>query len=141
MQRLEAARLIQDAITQHTPFNADELMSHDGALTICVEAPGGDEFYLTLDLERGREVSGEPPPSETLCVDCAVETIHDEFYIVENDVWSAAQGPDDGCLCIGCLETRLGRQLHGGDFKDVPLNRTGQRSARLSSRMTRLTQT
>ncbi len=30
--------------------------------------------------------------------------------------------PARGYLCVGCLEARLGRQLHRGDFADAPLN-------------------
>jgi hypothetical protein len=33
-----------------------------------------------------------------------------EFYAVRAAVWEAA-GMGDSCLCIGCLETRLGRAL------------------------------
>jgi len=36
-----------------------------------------------------------------------------EIYIVRNRVWKRAGNPD-GCLCIGCLEQRLGHQLRPG---------------------------
>jgi hypothetical protein len=45
-----------------------------------------------------------------------------EFYMVHDRIWQAARGPRHGYLCIGCLEARLGRQLHCRDFKAVPLN-------------------
>jgi hypothetical protein len=40
-----------------------------------------------------------------------------EVYFVRSRVWEAA-GIDGwgGCLCIGCLETRLGRRLKPKDF-------------------------
>jgi hypothetical protein len=41
-----------------------------------------------------------------------------EVYTVRDDVWKAAKMEGfGGCLCIGCLEKRLGRQLHPKDFK------------------------
>ena len=40
-----------------------------------------------------------------------------EIYTVKAEVWEAA-GVElmGGCLCIGCLEKRLGRMLTPGDF-------------------------
>jgi hypothetical protein len=41
-----------------------------------------------------------------------------EVYIVRNHVWAAAgMEPYGGCLCIGCLEKRLGRRLKPNDFQ------------------------
>jgi hypothetical protein len=47
-----------------------------------------------------------------------------ETYIVHNHVWKAAgMEPWGGCLCIGCLEKRIGRKLMPMDFPaDHPLN-------------------
>jgi hypothetical protein len=40
-----------------------------------------------------------------------------EVYHVRDSVWSqAGMRPWSGCLCIGCLERRLGRQLWPKDF-------------------------
>src|SRR5262245_60324285 len=40
-----------------------------------------------------------------------------EIYMVRNSVWKAAgMEPWGGCLCIGCLEKRLGRRLKPKDF-------------------------
>jgi len=65
----------------------------------------------------------------TECVDCGTECLptddrRAEWYIVTDQVWAAA-GIDKlgGCLCIGCLESRIGRQLTAADFPaDVPVN-------------------
>jgi hypothetical protein len=63
-----------------------------------------------------------------LCVDCGVETLpldegRAEWYHVHPEVWEASGlGPDDGCLCIGCLETRLQRRLTPADFSDAGIN-------------------
>ena len=47
-----------------------------------------------------------------------------EIYHVRNPVWRKAGNPD-GCLCIGCLERRIGRRLTPKDFpSEHSLNRT-----------------
>jgi len=58
-----------------------------------------------------------------------------EVYAVHDKVWNAA-GIDafGGCLCIGCLEKRLGRKLRPKDFqRDHALNR-GPGTPRLMDR-------
>lgn len=61
-----------------------------------------------------------------------------EVYTVEALVWSAASMSDfDGCLCIGCLEKRLGRTLTPRDFlRNHPFNSLPG-TARLLSRRNR----
>ena len=51
-------------------------------------------------------------------------TSDSEIYMVRDRVWAAAGMTDwGGCLCIGCLEARLGRRLKRKDFlPDHPLN-------------------
>ena len=51
---------------------------------------------------------------------------HTECYLVKAKVWEAAAMEGyGGCLCIGCLEQRLGRQLRPKDFvRNHPLNQT-----------------
>jgi hypothetical protein len=45
-------------------------------------------------------------------------TKESEVYTVRNKVWKAAgMEPYGGCLCIGCLEKRLGRKLKSKDFE------------------------
>jgi hypothetical protein len=44
-----------------------------------------------------------------------------EVYIVRESVWEkAGMQPWGGCLCIGCLERRLGRTLKRKDFPEHP---------------------
>ena len=38
-----------------------------------------------------------------------------EIYAVRKAIWAKA-GKPDGCLCVGCLEKRLGRMLRPKDF-------------------------
>lgn len=41
--------------------------------------------------------------------------------MVQPEVWSES-GLTAGFLCVGCLETRLGRELLALDFTDAPVN-------------------
>jgi hypothetical protein len=71
------------------------------------------------------------------CVDCKGCTYdNDEYYMVHDDLWQTA-GMDQGMLCIGCLETRLGRRLDSRDFTHYPINTSPafKRSERLKSRL------
>src|SRR5262249_21611264 len=47
-----------------------------------------------------------------------------EVYMVRAAVWEAAgMAPWGGCLCIDCLEKRIGRRLRPKDFlRDHPFN-------------------
>jgi hypothetical protein len=47
-----------------------------------------------------------------------------EVYMVRDAVWArAGMEPWGGCLCIACLERRLGRKLKPKDFsRDDPIN-------------------
>ena len=58
------------------------------------------------------------------CKDCGVNTKEiGEYYAVHDPVWrQSGLGENDGKLCLGCLEKRIGRQLTPEDFKKVPIN-------------------
>jgi hypothetical protein len=47
-----------------------------------------------------------------------------EVYMVTEKIWKRANmGGMGGCLCIGCLEKRIGRRLKPKDFdRDHPFN-------------------
>lgn len=81
------------------------------------------------------------------CLDCRTCTeVLREYFMVHNHVWleafpEASQWPK-GMLCVGCLETRLGRTLSQVDFQlDLPINRCPnpyfRQSDRLKDRLTR----
>ncbi|WP_457489141.1 hypothetical protein [Tardiphaga sp. P5_C10] len=60
----------------------------------------------------------------------------DEYYMVHDDLWLNAHPKRDGKLCVGCLETRIGRRLKPEDFIDAPINRRfDAMSKRLKSRI------
>jgi hypothetical protein len=60
-----------------------------------------------------------------------------EVYTVKPAVWKAARMTyDGGCLCVGCLEGRLGRRLRPHDFlNDNGLNLMPGTDRLLSRRM------
>ena len=73
------------------------------------------------------------------CQGCGCNTLHiQEYYMVLQSVWLRAAKLKSGMLCIGCLETRLGRELERSDFIDAPVNQgIFPMSARLASRIVR----
>ncbi|MGW9238048.1 hypothetical protein ACWGRL_04820 [[Kitasatospora] papulosa] len=77
------------------------------------------------------------------CKDCRVDVrMISEWYTVHDHVWAQAGTCQQGYLCIGCLETRIGRPLTSHDFTDAPVNRHnsgkwGRRSTRFTDRLAR----
>jgi hypothetical protein len=71
------------------------------------------------------------------CLDCGVDTFAaGEYYKVWPDVWErSGLHPDDGMLCLGCLEARIGRTLSTFDFEPVACNFEWPSSSRLRSRL------
>lgn len=71
------------------------------------------------------------------CVLCGVDTSEiGEYYMVTDTIWGQ-YGSARGCLCIGCLEKQMGRELRRDDFKYCPANDPAfsPRSERLLDRM------
>src|SRR5215831_3868750 len=62
-----------------------------------------------------------------------------EIYMVRDAIWKkAGMEPFSGCLCIGCLEKRLGRRLKPKDFlRDHPFNQLPTGTPRLLNRRDR----
>jgi hypothetical protein len=74
-----------------------------------VRKPDGTE-----SVEIVRVMDNDPSP---LCLDCGADTDQlQEEYMVQHDVWLAAVPSGAGRLCVGCLESRLGRKLTRADF-------------------------
>jgi hypothetical protein len=72
-----------------------------------------------------------------ICVDCHADTLDlNEYYSVRTALWHQ-HGAGDSMLCIGCLETRLGRPLNRRDFTDAAINADPSRSPRLRAALTR----
>jgi len=106
------------------------------------------------------DLSGKYPESWA-CVDCGINTApgmfgreqmkqafalalkgikqatdeHSEVYTVKAAIWKAAgMKPDGGCLCVGCLERRIGRMLTPNDFKQNDPFRLKPSTERLQAR-------
>jgi hypothetical protein len=72
------------------------------------------------------------------CLDCNIDTGKiGEHYLIHTDLWLKLTGSFIGMLCIGCLESRLGRKLNSKDFPNVYINdlKFGSRSSRLFDRL------
>jgi hypothetical protein len=81
-------------------------------------APGAPTRREIEQAFNGRVLRAEPVRFPiTFTEDC-------EVYSVRNAVWKkAGVEPMGGCLCIGCLEKRIGRRLKPKDFpRDHPFN-------------------
>jgi hypothetical protein len=100
-------------------------------------------------IQNSNSLKGSGMPETWCCVDCGVNTApgvpnrkemeialaiygkaqcwytdESEVYMVTDEVWRmAGLGGMDGCVCIGCLEKRIGRRLKPDDFPDHEFNR------------------
>ena len=86
-----------------------------------------------------RSLKRDPYPCDDCGMLTAPEGAPDEWYAVRDEVWLAAVVNLRGILCIGCLETRLGRELSAPDFENAALNDLafGWHSERLIERLRR----
>jgi hypothetical protein len=85
------------------------------------------------------EIRSQKGRHKFLCLDCGVDTGKiGEFYYINLPLWISAVGSKEGMLCIGCLETRIGRQLTKEDFTDCWINNPSlvSKSQRLLERLT-----
>lgn len=71
------------------------------------------------------------------CQDCGRDISKmREYYSVRDDVWQQATGGSPKImLCIGCLETRLGRRLNKDDFTTALVNHGPKCGARMLNRL------
>ena len=76
------------------------------------------------------------------CLGCKLNLLRaEEYYMVHDHIWEYVNPKIDGMLCIGCVESRLGRRLCPHDFTDAPVNQLdhpgykSSRSMRLFSRL------
>jgi hypothetical protein len=90
---------------------------------IDAEAEGVTESWLCVDCgaNTARRSPNGPSVRSDLALKGKCEIYIDsstEMYIVRDAVWKkAGMEPFGGCLCVGCLEQRLGRKLKPKDFK------------------------
>lgn len=73
------------------------------------------------------------------CTTCKTNTLHNgEYYMLNDKLWRKIADNKNGMMCIGCVETKLKRQLTRKDFTDAPVNNleTFNKSDRLIDRLT-----
>lgn len=71
------------------------------------------------------------------CVDCNRCTKL-EHYFVNSNIWFILAGmPEDGMLCVDCIENRIDRELNSSDFTDAHINnpRTNAMTDKLRNRI------
>jgi len=51
-----------------------------------------------------------------ICKDCGKKQFGDDLFMVNDELWDSAADNRYECLCIPCLEERIGRKLVEGDF-------------------------
>lgn len=57
------------------------------------------------------------------CEDCSQNTSQmREHYFIHTTLWLSVHPNECGMLCVGCLESRLGRNLVPADFPSVHIN-------------------
>jgi hypothetical protein len=105
----------------------------DGTAYLTMEGPrGGLRGGIPLSVEHAEILADfltddEDDDLTAPCHDCGINTLplaqpdRAEYYMVQHAIWDEF-GPDKGYMCIGCLETRMGRKLNSADFLDVPVN-------------------
>ena len=110
------------------------------AIACCANCRKAMSDDLASDIPKMLEAANRLAPKHT-CVDCGRDTCspdQHEWYMVHDDLWAAAgMLPEGGgCLCVGCLEKRIGHQLDPTDFTNAGINDpNGPHSARLRDRL------
>lgn len=124
-----AARLLLDSVIEEIT-------------TIVVEPYVEAAAELATRVEALIENDVDDVAENFVCLDCGASTLElREYYMLENPVWLEANPADDGMLCIGCVEERLGRRLRPDDFMPIEMNRSERHSERLSARILGLDET
>jgi hypothetical protein len=119
--------------TSKSSIDVDEAVAVGYELVDLIE----DALVDLVDLNLDDQDTTREAVARAHCLDCGV-FVHaiNEYYMLHNAVWQEAHPADDGMLCIGCVEERLGRRLTPGDFRlDCPCN-DWTRSARFQQRIT-----
>jgi hypothetical protein len=78
-----------------------------------------NEKWIPLNLEQ--VLAAE---DRFICMDCGIDTNEiREYFMVEDHLWKQNVPEYHGFLCIGCLESRIGRKLDKNDFPaHLPIN-------------------
>jgi hypothetical protein len=125
-RRVKMSETLQEQKLEEPTSDALDLEGKTAESWHCVDcgvnrAPG---IPGRADMERAfaeQAAAGVKDEEQGVKVSC---DSHSEVYTVRAAVWKeTGLGPMDGCLCIGCLEKRIGRRLRPKDFqRDHPFN-------------------
>ena len=95
----------------------DELIDVLSRHLVCTHGELHDAIHQVVTLLT----SMQPGRLKPMCARCGTGTSHD--YMLTNSLWRQAAGDDCRCrLCLGCVESMLGRPLVAEDFTDIPMN-------------------
>jgi len=99
-----------DPMTKHDVRREDEINAPVSWLCIDCGLNTAPGMSTRAEIYKAMVVEGKEELAQTI-------DANSEVYVVRNAVWSqAGMKPFGGCLCIGCLEARLGRNLQQEDF-------------------------
>jgi hypothetical protein len=125
-----------DVADPGTALWLETVIEEIAAIVLTPLADAAASIALELHLLVDDDEDDEGARRRLLCLDCGVNTaLVGEYYMLERRVWLEASPDDDGMLCIGCAEKRLGRRLQPDDFMRIALNHSDHASPRLRSRV------
>jgi hypothetical protein len=101
--------------------NFKDLMSESHLCVDCgFDTSPGNLNRAEAEQEVARQIAAE---IKNWSIPFVVNDLRQEMYFVHDHIWKAAgMEPWGGCLCIGCLEKRIGRKLTPMDFSDHVFN-------------------
>jgi hypothetical protein len=124
----EAEKIALDKYNDFVYGQKDDDDQYWNALCFGFPPPWSEHDSITYDPEIDRRFH---------CVDCGRCTSSiGEYYMVYDEIWAASGlEPNDGMLCLRCLERRIGRELSLDDFTAImPRREAWERHRRRSRR-------
>jgi hypothetical protein len=130
---MREAQAIVHRIRQENPDATDgeleKLLREDATLRV-IGVPDGNvtEDWICVDCGINTAPGFPDGPTTLRQIEATGESTvtiggDNEVYMVRESIWKkVGMEPFGGCLCIGCLEKRLGRKLKPKDFPAHPFN-------------------
>jgi hypothetical protein len=128
-------RRLQQRQRQRTDWSFDGGMSESHLCIDCgFDTAPGNLNRAEAEEEIARQIAAGEKRLEFL----ATANERSEMFFVHDHVWRAAGMTDwSGCLCVGCLEKRIGRRLTPDDFSNHVFNTSFPGTPRLLERQGR----
>jgi hypothetical protein len=105
----------------------DNFSNLDGCCDGCDDLDAADDVGVIFD-HGGIVIDADGYVCDYRCIDCKRDTSGrhpegSEYYMVHDALWREVVGSGDaGMICIGCLESRIWRELTSADFSGAPIN-------------------